>query len=246
MKILKINDLNVSLNNKKIINNLNLKINPGEKHIIMGPNGAGKSTLAKILTGDNKNYNITGEIIYKNKNLLEMEPEDISLNGVFLGFQYPLEIQGLTNFQFFKSFVNVKRKNNNLEPVDNEEFTIEIKKKMEDLNIKEDFLYRSVNEGFSGGEKKKNEILQMMLINPDLIILDEIDSGLDIDSLKIVCKSINSFLDKEKSLLAITHYIKILDYINVDFVHIIKNGNIIKTGNKSLAININNDGYFSN
>lgn len=242
-KLIEIKNLQVSLENKKIINDLNLSIKLGEKHVIMGPNGAGKSTLAKILTGDKKNYEIKGKIKYDNKDLLSIEAENLSLKGIFLGFQHPPEIQGLSNFQFFKSFVNSKRKYEGLDPVNNEIFESEIKEKIKILNIKEDFLYRSINDGFSGGEKKKNEILQMMLLNPKFIILDEIDSGLDIDSLKLTFKSINSFLNKEKSLLIITHYIKIFDYIDVDFVHIMKNGKIIKTGNKSLATNINEEGY---
>lgn len=240
---LNIINLSVLLDKKQILNNLNLIINRGEKHVIMGPNGVGKSTLAKILTGWFKNYIISGEIIYNNNNLLELTPDILSLKGIFLSFQYPIEIQGLSNFEFLKSMINAKRKYEKLDPIENKDLLLKIKKFMEILKIKEEFLYRSVNEAFSGGEKKKNEILQMALLEPNFIILDEIDSGLDVDSLKTVFNCINSIFNNSISLMIITHYSRILEYIDVDFVHIMHNGKIIKTGEKSLALDINTKGY---
>jgi len=241
--LLNISNLNVSLEKKKILNSFNLNINLGEIHVIMGPNGVGKSTLASILTGNHKNYNISGTIIFDNFDLLSTKPDLLALNGIFLSFQNPIEIQGLSNLQFFKSFINAKRKHENLNPIDNKEFMIKVKKFIELLKIDEKFLHRSVNDGFSGGEKKRNEILQMLLLDPKFIILDEIDSGLDVDSLKIVFNSINSFININKSLLIITHYSRILDYIDVDYVHMMNDGCIIKTGKKSLALEINKTGY---
>jgi len=240
---LDISNLSVQLDKKLILSKLNLKIGLGEIHVIMGPNGVGKSTLAKVLVGNNSEYSISGNIIYDSFDLFSLSPDEISLKGIFLSFQHPLEIPGLSNFQFFKSFVNAKRKYQKLGPVDNKEFLDNIRKFMKILNIHEEFLYRSVNEGFSGGEKKRNEILQMLLLDPKLVILDEIDSGLDVDSLKDVFKCICSFVKNNNSLLIITHYTRILDYIDVDFVHIMNNGCIVKTGDKSLAYDINEKGY---
>jgi len=242
-RILSITDLNVCLNDKTILDQLNLNINLGEIHIIMGPNGVGKSTLAKILAGGYNNYLIHGKVIYNNLDLFSLLPEELSLNGIFLSFQHPVEIAGLSNFQFLKSFVNAKRKYETLDPIDNNDFLLKVKNFMNLLNMKEELLYRSVNEGFSGGEKKRNEILQMLLLNPKLVILDEIDSGLDIDSLKFVFKSINSFKNKKNSLLIITHYNRVLDYIDADFVHILLNGRIVKTGDKNLAFEVEKNGY---
>lgn len=241
--MLDIKNLFVSLNKKKILNDLNLNINFGEKHVIMGPNGVGKTTLAKILSGYSKDYIISGNINYNDLNLLELSPDILSLNGIFLSFQHPVEIQGLSNFEFFKFIINAKRKHNKIDPIDTKDLLSKIKNIMEILKINEEFLYRSVNESFSGGEKKKNEILQMCLLESKFIILDEIDSGLDVDSLKIVCDCINSYFTKFNSLLIITHYSRILEYIDVDFVHIMDKGKIIKTGDKSLAFDINSKGY---
>lgn len=241
--ILSISNLNISLNDKKIINNLNLTINNGETHIIMGPNGAGKSTLANILIGNNLDYKITGDIYYEKKNLIEMNIEERSLNGIFLSFQNPIEINGLSNYQFFKTFIDNHRKKNKLEKINNSDFIKEIKKYMEILNIKDEFLYRNVNEGFSGGEKKKNEILQMLLIKPKLIILDEIDSGLDVDAIKDVFKNINLFKNENNAFIIITHYTKILDYTKIDKTHIIKNGKIVKSGDKKIIDYIEKHGY---
>ena len=241
--LLTISDLNVSLEKKSILQSFNLKINLGEIHVLMGPNGVGKSTLASILTGNHKTYTITGNIIYDKLDLLSSNPDILSLNGVFLSFQNPVEIPGLTNIQFFKSFINAKRKYEKLNPIDNKEFLLKVKGFMEILKIDEKFLYRSVNDGFSGGEKKRNEILQMLLLDPKLVILDEIDSGLDVDSLKIVFNALSSSMNANKSLLIITHYSRILDYINVDYVHVMNNGCIKKSGDKSLALDINKLGY---
>lgn len=241
--LLSISNLSVCLKERVVLNKLNLDIKLGETHVIMGPNGAGKSTLAKILSGEFSNYSISGEVIYKNFNLFSLLPETLSLNGIFLSFQYPVEIPGLSNFQFFKSFINAKRKFEKLDPIDNNDFLFKVKKFMTALNMKEELLYRSVNEGFSGGEKKRNEILQMLLLDPTLVILDEIDSGLDVDSIKLVFDSINLFKNKNKSMLIITHYNKILDYIDVDFVHILLNGHLVKTGDKNLAFDIEKNGY---
>ena len=240
---LNISNLTVSLDKKTILNKFNLKLNLGKVYVIMGPNGVGKSTLGKVLTGDHEQYSISGSVFYDNIDLFSLKPEELSLKGIFLSFQNPLEIPGLSNFQFLKSFINAKRKYKKLNPIDTNDFLVKVKKYMNLLGIKEEFLYRSVNEGFSGGEKKRNEILQMLLLEPKLIILDEIDSGLDVDSLKLVFKSINKFKNKNNSLLIITHYSRILDYIDVDFVHILYNGYIVKTGNKKLITEVTKKGY---
>lgn len=241
--LLNISNLNAKLKEKKILNNLNLQIKIGETHIIMGPNGAGKSTLANILTGNFKDYDITGSITYNKKNLLNLSQEEISLNGLFLSFQHPVEIPGLTNYQFFKTFINNKRKYKNLEPLDNSELLDTIEKNMTMLKINNEFINRNVNENFSGGEKKRNEILQMLLLDPNLIILDEIDSGLDVDSIKQVFTAINKIKNKSKSFLIITHYSKIIEYTEIDAIHILYNGSIVKTGQKNLAEEIEKHGY---
>lgn len=243
--LLEISDLNVYIKEKKILNNLNLNIKVGETHILMGPNGSGKSTLANILTGNFDEYNITGSINYNKINLFTLKQEEIALNGLFLSFQHPIEIPGLSNYQFFKSFINNKRKYLNLDPIENENLLDDIKNKMSILKIKEEFINRNVNENFSGGEKKRNEILQMLLLNPNLVILDEIDSGLDVESIKHVFDAINSFKNKINSFLIITHYSKILNYTNIDAVHILYNGTIIKTGKKDIAMEIEKNGYFN-
>lgn len=245
-KILEIKNLSVSFSNKKIIENLNLNINLGETHVIMGPNGAGKSTLANILSGNNKNYKIEGFINFINNNLMELSAEELSLMGIFLSFQHPIEIPGLSNLNFFKAIINSKRKYNGLDPINNNEFNSIVNKYSDKLKIKKDLLNRSVNDGFSGGEKKRNEILQMFILNPKLVILDEIDSGLDIDSLKLVFDALNEFKNKNNSLIIITHYSRILNYINIDYAHVLKKGKIIESGDKNLIYKIEKDGYYKN
>ncbi|MCB1711099.1 MAG: Fe-S cluster assembly ATPase SufC [Candidatus Riesia sp.] len=245
MNLLNIENLNVKLENLKILNDFNLNINPGETHVIMGPNGAGKSTLANILIGNILNYNITGKINFVNTNILGLPIEEIALKGIFLSFQHPVEIPGLSNTTFFKAFINAQRKFNNENPIDPEDLNSLINDTAFKLKIDKSLLNRSVNEGFSGGEKKRNEILQMLLLNPKLIILDEIDSGLDVDSLKITLNAINDFKDKNKSVLIITHYSRILNYIDVNKVHVLKNGKIIQSGKKELAYDIEKYGYNS-
>lgn len=243
-KLLSISNLCVSLGEKNIINKLNLDIFFGEVHVIMGPNGVGKSTLARILAGEYVKYNISGSVYFDDKNLFSLSQSDISLNGLFLSFQNPVEIPGVSNIHFFKSFLNYKRKYNNIEPIDSEDFLKEVKYYMNLLDIKEELLNRFVNVDFSGGEKKKNEILQLLLLKPKLAILDEIDSGLDVDALNNVFKCLKSFSTQDNSLLIITHYGRILNYIDVDFVHIMYNGSIVKTGDKRLLDEIDESGYF--
>lgn len=242
-ELLNINDLTVSFNNKNILNNLNIKINTGETHVIMGPNGAGKSTLANILTGNFANYTISGSIKFKDLNLLNLSIDEIAIAGVFLSFQHPVEIPGLTNLIFFKTFINTQRKALKLNPIESIEFNNIVNECSAKLDFKKELLLRSVNVGFSGGEKKRNEILQMMLLNPKFVILDEIDSGLDIDSLKTVFNIIETFKNKNNSILIITHYSRILNYINVDVVHILDNGKIIASGSKDLAYQVEKHGY---
>lgn len=241
--LLNISNLTTSFINKIILNKLNFKINAGETHVIMGPNGAGKSTLANILSGNYDQYNISGNITYDNTNLLSLSAEKLALNGIFLSFQHPVEIPGLSNINFFKSFLNAKNKHLKINPIENNDFMTLLNTNLKLLNIKSELTNRSVNDGFSGGEKKKNEILQMLLLNPKFVILDEIDSGLDIDSLKLVFNAVNTFKNKNKSILIITHYSRILKYIDVDFVHILHNGTIIKTGDQSLAYDVEKHGY---
>jgi Fe-S cluster assembly ATP-binding protein len=228
---------------KLIINNLSLAINKGEIHVIMGPNGSGKSTLSKILAGHPSYEVLNGEISFDNKNLLDMEPEIRSHEGLFLAFQYPLEISGVTNFDFLRIAYNEKLKYQNLEELDPLEFMELTNNILKKLKIKPEFLNRDLNQGFSGGEKKRNEILQMLLLNPKLVILDEIDSGLDVDAIKIICEEIVNNLDSNSSLIVITHYPKILNYLKPSFVHIMIEGNIVKTGNMELVNLLEEKGY---
>ena len=241
--LLKISDLHVEVNNKKIIKGLNLSIQEGEKHAIMGPNGSGKSTLAKIIAG-HPLYKITkGSIYFKNKNITYYEPEQRAQEGIFLAFQYPLEIPGVNNLDFLRLAFNAKLKYQNKPTLDPLSFFELINEKVKTINLNDEFLNRNVNEGFSGGEKKKNEILQMYLLNNQLSILDETDSGLDIDALKSISTNINTFFDKTKSIILITHYQRLLDYVIPDFIHIMKNGKIIKTGDAHLAKQLEKNGY---
>ena len=241
--LLEIKNLNVEINGRKIIKGLNLTIQEGEKHAIMGPNGSGKSTLAKVIAG-HPLYKVTqGSIHVKGNEITNLDPEQRAHVGIFLAFQYPIEIPGVNNLDFLRLAFNQKLKNVNKQELDPLEFFELMNKKSEELNISRDFFNRNVNEGFSGGEKKKNEILQMCLLDNDLSILDETDSGLDIDALKSIAKNINNFSDKNKSILLITHYQRLLDYIVPDFVHIMQQGLLIKTGDAELAKQLEQDGY---
>lgn len=241
--MLEISDLHVKVEDKQILNGINLKINPGEVHAIMGPNGSGKSTLSNILAG-RSGYDITaGSICYQQQNLFELSPEERAHKGIFLAFQYPVEIPGVNNIYLLKAAVNAKRKANGQQEVDACEFLEIVKDKIKKLDIDEKFLYRDVNAGFSGGEKKRNEMLQMMLLEPSLSILDETDSGLDIDALKIVADGVNQLRDKKRSFILITHYQRLLDYIKPDFVHVLAGGKIIKSGDHSLALELEKTGY---
>ena len=227
----------------EILKGINLQINPGEVHAIMGPNGAGKSTLASVVAGKEE-YEVTdGEILFDGNDIVEDAPEDRSHKGIFLSFQYPVEIPGVTVTNFIKTAINENRKSHGLENMPAKEMLALIKENSEKLGIKRDFLSRSLNQGFSGGEKKRNEIFQMMMLNPKLAILDETDSGLDIDALRIVADGVNSFRNEGNAVLLITHYQRLLDYIQPDFVHVLADGKIIKTGDKSLALELEEKGY---
>ena len=240
---LDIKNLSAKIENKNILNNLNLKINPGEVHAIMGPNGCGKSTLANVLAGKEDYEILSGEITFKNKNLLDLNIEERAQEGMFLAFQYPIEIPGVNITPFLHAAINSKNKKLNLDEIDNLSFAKLLKTKANELGINVDMLKRSVNTGFSGGEKKRYEILQMSILNPDLAILDETDSGLDIDALKIVTDGVNKLKSKNNSFLIITHYQKLLDYIKPDYVHVMRNGTIIKSGGPEIALEIEKDGF---
>jgi len=241
--ILEIKDLQASIGNNVILNNFNLKVFRGEIHAIMGPNGSGKSTFSKVLAGHPTYEVINGEILFKGINILELEVEQRSHLGVFLAFQYPIEIPGVSNEDFLRLAYNAKRKVNNQPEINPLEFLTFIQEKLKMVNMSTTFLNRNVNEGFSGGEKKRNEILQMILLDSELSILDETDSGLDIDALKDISKSINTFMKNDKAIILITHYQRLLDYIKPDFVHVMQNGKIVKTGSANLARQLEEKGY---
>jgi Fe-S cluster assembly ATP-binding protein len=241
--MIEIKDLHASTDGKEILKGLTLSIKAGEIHAIMGPNGAGKSTLAKVLAGD-PSYEITsGEVWFKGQNILEMAPEERAHLGLFMGFQYPLEIPGITNVQFLLSCYNAKRKANGRALVSEEQFQSILEEKMNVLEMRKEFLDRSLNEGFSGGEKKRNEIFQMAVLDPCFAILDETDSGLDIDAMRIVALGVNRLSSPEKSLLLITHYQRLLDYIKPSFVHVMVDGKIVKSGGPELALQLEESGY---
>lgn len=241
--MLSIKNLHVSVEGKPILRGLNLEVKPGEIHAIMGPNGSGKSTLAHVLSG-REGYQIdSGSAIYKNLNLLEMAPEIRAREGIFLAFQYPIEIPGVNNTSFLKKALNEIRKHRGEEELDAIDFLSLIKKQMKLVEMNEDLLRRPVNQGFSGGEKKRNEILQMAVLNPELAILDETDSGLDIDALRIVASGVNKLRTESNAYVVITHYQRLLDHIIPDFVHVLSKGQIIKSGTKELALELEERGY---
>ena len=241
--MIKIKNLHANVEGKEILRGVDLEINSGEVHAIMGPNGSGKSTLANVLAG-NENFEVTeGEVIYEGEDLLEMAPEERAREGVFLAFQYPIEIPGISNATFLKTALNEVRKAHEQEEISAKEFMEMSRKNAEILSMDNSMLSRSVNSGFSGGEKKKNEIFQMLMLNPKLALLDETDSGLDIDALKIVSQGVNAFRSENNSVLLVTHYQRLLNYIVPDFVHVLYKGKIIKSGGKELAFQLEEKGY---
>lgn len=241
--ILEIKNLKAAINTNEILKDLNLKVYKGEIHAIMGPNGSGKSTFSKVLAGHPAYEVLDGEILLNGTSILNLDPEEISHLGVFLAFQYPIEIPGVSNEDFLRLAYNAKQKFKNQPEVDPLEFLTIINQKLELVEMSPVFLSRNVNEGFSGGEKKRNEILQMILLDSELSILDETDSGLDIDALKIISKGINTFMKEDKAIILITHYQRLLDYIKPNFVHVMQNGKIIKTGTAELAKELELKGY---
>ncbi len=241
--MLKIKDLVVEVGGKKILNGLSLTVKEGEVHAIMGPNGSGKSTLSNVIAGKDGYEVVSGSIEYMGKDLLELEADERAKEGVFLAFQYPVEIPGVTNANFLKAIINEKRTYKGLDSMPPNEFLKMMREKMALVEMDQKFISRAVNEGFSGGEKKKNEIFQMAMLEPNLAILDETDSGLDIDALRIVSNGINQLKSKDNAFIVITHYQRLLDYIIPDFVHVLSNGRIVKTGDKSLALELEEKGY---
>jgi len=241
--MLSIKNLKVSVNDKQILKGLNLEIKAGEVHAIMGPNGSGKSTLANVIVGRDEYKIDSGEIIYEGKDLTGIEPEIRAREGIFMAFQYPVEIPGVNNVYLLKAAMNAIRKHRGEAELDAFEFLALIKEKMKVVNMKEELLNRAVNEGFSGGEKKRNEIFQMALLEPKLAILDETDSGLDIDAMKIVASGVNGLRSEDRAIVIVTHYQRLLDYIVPDYVHVLSDGKIIKSGSKDLALELEEKGY---
>jgi len=243
MNMLEINNLHISVEGKKILKGINITIKSGEMHAIMGLNGSGKSTLANVISGSDK-YDVTkGKIHYNNKDLLDLSPEERALQGIFLSFQYPAVIPGVNNTYFIKAALNAKRKYQGEAELDAMDFMVLIKEKLKMVGMDESYLRRSVNDGFSGGEKKRNEILQMITLEPTLAILDETDSGLDIDALKIIANGVNNYRKKDNAFLVITHYQRLLNYIEPDVIHVMIDGKIVKTGGKELAVTLEEKGY---
>jgi Fe-S cluster assembly ATP-binding protein len=241
--MLKIENLKANIDGKEILKGLNLEVKAGEVHAIMGPNGSGKSTLASVLAG-REDYEVTGgEVSLDGKDLLEMAPEERAREGVFLAFQYPVEIPGVSNINFLKTAINEIREHKGLEPISAKDFLAMVKEKQQLVEFDAKLANRSVNEGFSGGEKKRNEIFQMAMLEPKLSILDETDSGLDIDALRIVANGVNKLKSKDTATIVITHYQRLLDYIVPDFVHVLYNGRIVKSGGKELALELEEKGY---
>ena len=241
--MINIQNLHVKIDEKEILKGINLDVKPGELHVIMGRNGTGKSTLANVLAGKEQ-YEITkGSVIYKGKDLLDLTPEERACQGLFLSFQYPVAIPGVNNMYFLKAAMNAIRKSHGKKEVDAVDFLAIIREKLKKVSLDESFIHRPVNDGFSGGEKKRNEILQMITLEPSLAILDETDSGLDIDALQIIAKGVNDYRSKDRSFILITHYQRILNYMEPDFVHVLMNGQIVKSGDQDLAKEIEEKGY---
>jgi Fe-S cluster assembly ATP-binding protein len=241
--LLEVKNLQVSINENEILKQLNLTVNKGEIHAIMGPNGSGKSTFSKVIAGHPAYSILSGDILFKGSSIIDIEPEERSHLGIFLAFQYPIEIPGVSNEDFLRLAYNSKQKFYNKPEVDPLEFLSIVIEKLKLVNMSPMFLSRNVNEGFSGGEKKRNEILQMILLDSELTILDEMDSGLDIDALRVISNGINNFMNSSKSIILITHYQRLLDYINPTYVHVMQNGKIIKTGSADLAKELESKGY---
>ena len=241
--MLKVNNLHAEIEGNQILKGLSIEVKPGEVHAIMGPNGSGKSTLSNVLAGKEA-YEVTeGSVTFEGNDLLELDPEERAREGIFLAFQYPVEIPGVSNAAFLKAAVNEKRKHKGLEPIKPADFLKMMREKMKLVEMDQSFVSRSVNQGFSGGEKKRNEIFQMAMLEPKLGILDETDSGLDIDALKIVSNGVNKLKNKDNAFIIITHYQRLLDYIVPDFVHVLYDGKIVKSGDKNLALELEEKGY---
>lgn len=241
--MLEIKDLKASIDGKEILKGINLTVNPGEVHAIMGPNGSGKSTLANVIAGREEYHVTSGSVSYIGEDLLDLDPEVRAQKGIFLAFQYPIEIPGVSNVYFLRTALNEIRKANGLEAVDAASFLKMVKTKMELVEMDKSLLNRSINEGFSGGEKKRNEIFQMAVLEPKLAVLDETDSGLDIDALRIVAKGVNTLKNANNAVVLVTHYQRLLEYIVPDFVHVLFNGQIVKSGGKELALKLEEKGY---